>query len=455
VRWLVGSLLCVALISCSASPWQFPGNRHQDSEHGLSARQQILGADGQLLGFSDRRRVPLANGGYETSVRRELLLQEEGAPRRRLVDSIVTTEDAAGDVQTIQRRYALGRRGSVINASIADGRALVSRTTRQDVRTAVLALPDDLVFDGGAAALRAWVPNTPVALSFSTLDINAPAVRRVVITEPEVSDAAAARTLVRRIYQILPDREVLLGSTTLRFDAEGEWLSASQASFGSGYRREPLAAGAVLQLSGQSLVRRSLVKSPVRIPLAARKGRVRYTLHYAGAEKFVLPVTGEQGLRATADGVIVDVCANCGPGLPTDAEYLRDVAQKLMRTIDFTGHVSALEAIQSRRGDCTEAALLVATFGRDLGIPTKVASGIVYSRERYHGQSNTFMPHAWALAYVDGKWRSFDSALGEFDSTRLVFTVADGDPQTLSAGHRLAGMVSFAEIVEVRKRLTR
>ncbi len=97
-------------------------------------------------------------------------------------------------------------------------------------------------------------------------------------------------------------------------------------------------------------------------------------------------------------------------------ELLLERARPYLREVDFAGHFSALETIDRRTGDCTEAAVLLAALGRAAGIPTRVVSGLVYSRQRYHGVSNAFMPHSWVLAYVDGRWRSFDLALDRFDS---------------------------------------
>ena len=114
--------------------------------------------------------------------------------------------------------------------------------------------------------------------------------------------------------------------------------------------------------------------------------------------------------------------------------------------------ISALETISRRAGDCTEAAVLLAAFGRAAGIPTRVVSGLVYSRERYHGVSNAFMPHSWALAYVDGRWRSFDLALDAFDSTHIALTVGDGDARSIAAASQLASLLRWQQMTEVRTR---
>jgi hypothetical protein len=96
--------------------------------------------------------------------------------------------------------------------------------------------------------------------------------------------------------------------------------------------------------------------------------------------------------------------------------------------------------------------VLLAALGRSAGIPTKVASGLVYSRESYHGVANAFMPHSWTLAYVDGRWRSFDLALDVFDSTHIALTVGDGDSRSILAAGQLASLLDWKEMSEIRPR---
>ena len=102
------------------------------------------------------------------------------------------------------------------------------------------------------------------------------------------------------------------------------------------------------------------------------------------------------------------------------------------------GYGSALEALKSRRGDCTEYAVLLAAMGRAAGIPTRVVSGLVYARN-FEGQNYVFVPHVWVHAWTGAGWESFDAALGRFDSTHLAFATSDdGNPVELFAGMNLA-----------------
>ncbi|MFK7958509.1 MAG: transglutaminase family protein [Lysobacterales bacterium] len=91
------------------------------------------------------------------------------------------------------------------------------------------------------------------------------------------------------------------------------------------------------------------------------------------------------------------------------------------------GYASALEVARNRSGDCTEHALLLAAMGRAAGIPTRVATGLAYV-EDWLGSENVFVPHAWTQAWLDGRWISFDAALGKFDAGHVALSYGDGDP---------------------------
>jgi hypothetical protein len=231
-----------------------------------------------------------------------------------------------------------------------------------------------------------------------------------------------------------------------------------------------------------------MTKSPFRISQEALAGHIRYRFSFRDGAEFAIPQTGEQRVAAEPGFVTVDICADCGPGLSGDEadlasavkptawlqsddpqitaitdpiaklpvsdtrkmELLLQKAKPYLGRVDFTGHYSALETMARHAADCTDAAALLAAFGRAAGIPTRVASGMVYSRPSYHGISNAFMPHSWTLAFVDGKWKSFDLALDDFDATHIALTVGDGDERSVLAAGQLAGLLHWDNMAEIR-----
>ena len=66
---------------------------------------------------------------------------------------------------------------------------------------------------------------------------------------------------------------------------------------------------------------------------------------------------------------------------------------------------SALEVCQTKQGDCSEHAVLLAALLRSAGIPSRIAMGIVYVGGIFGG-------HAWTEASIDGRWYALDATIG-------------------------------------------
>lgn len=90
---------------------------------------------------------------------------------------------------------------------------------------------------------------------------------------------------------------------------------------------------------------------------------------------------------------------------------------------------SALDVLARREAECQGHAWLYAALARALGVPTRVANGIVYS-----GEHGGFLYHAWAESLVAGRWMAVDPTFGAVpaDATRVKLvegeTLADLTP---------------------------
>jgi hypothetical protein len=80
---------------------------------------------------------------------------------------------------------------------------------------------------------------------------------------------------------------------------------------------------------------------------------------------------------------------------------------------------SALEVLRTRIGDCNEHTALYVAMARSIGLPARIALGLVF----VHG---AFYYHAWSEVYVDegagrGLWLPVDPTLNQFpaDTTHL------------------------------------
>lgn len=115
------------------------------------------------------------------------------------------------------------------------------------------------------------------------------------------------------------------------------------------------------------------------------------------------------------------------------------------------GYASATDAYAQREGDCTEHALLLAAAARAVGMPSRIAIGLVYA-ETFGEHRNVFVPHAWTQAFVDGQWRSFDAAQGGFGSDHIALAVGDGEPSAFYASLERVGAMKIiaAEAVSSR-----
>ncbi|HOE12734.1 MAG TPA: transglutaminase-like domain-containing protein [bacterium] len=88
---------------------------------------------------------------------------------------------------------------------------------------------------------------------------------------------------------------------------------------------------------------------------------------------------------------------------------------------------SAVEVLESGKGDCNEHSTLFAALARSLGIPTKICAGIVY-------QDGAFYYHAWnevLLGNDNPVWLPIDSTFGqtEVDATHIKLNEGALDKQ--------------------------
>jgi hypothetical protein len=228
-------------------------------------------------------------------------------------------------------------------------------------------------------------------------------------------------------------------------------------------------AQALAETEGPELMVRTFVKPdrPIANPRALRKAV--YTLELPAGEVPSLPATGSQQvevaggrarvtvdvdarppapkpdlqdpkLRAPSpflnsdDALIRDLTARAvagaGAASADRAEALRKFVREHIQKKDLgVGFASASEVARSGQGDCTEHATLLAAMLRANGIPSRVASGLVYA-DQFAGEKNIFGYHMWAQALVeidgDHTWIDFDAALGDerFDATHIALAVS-------------------------------
>ncbi|HEY9685794.1 MAG TPA: tetratricopeptide repeat protein [Coleofasciculaceae cyanobacterium] len=92
------------------------------------------------------------------------------------------------------------------------------------------------------------------------------------------------------------------------------------------------------------------------------------------------------------------------------------------------GFASAKETMQRRQGDCTEHAVLLAALARSLGIPSRVAVGLIYLPQGNEALGR-FVYHMWTEVYIGnmehGEWVPLDATNPEALPDATHIKVAD------------------------------
>jgi hypothetical protein len=445
----------------------------------------IVADSGATLGYASLQVEPRADG-RDLIESQQIYLRERGGAANRTTTRTIVREDAAGVVSSIESTTRTGRFWSRTRAVVGADRVDIVRETPTGSGREAVFLPPDVRFDDGEALLQSWTRESVSRLEFLNFDSDSMAVERVVVEPLGAPDEQGRVNVVRWRY----DGDDLRGVSRLVLEG-GRLLEVAQPMFGETFHvRLSDRQTAERRHPPYQVIPNMAQRAPFRISQEARRGHIRYRYEFREGTTFPLPQTGEQRVIMRDGFVTLDICETCGPGLPSDPEMLaaalrptawlqsdhprlqaiaaaargydvsdaRKMEVLLERAVpyldeaDFNGHYSALDTLERRRGDCTEAAVLLAALGRAAGIPTRVASGVSYSRESYHGVSNAFIPHSWVIAYVDGRWRSFDLALREFDSAHIALTIGDGDPRSIAAAGQLASLLRLDTMAEVRAR---
>ena len=219
---------------------------------------------------------------------------------------------------------------------------------------------------------------------------------------------------------------------------------------------------------------RTSLKSPTPLKDPRSAKSITYQLAPIGGKKISLPTTGSQTVRPGADGTltvtVLPVKAPKGASFPykgsdkhalealKPTRYLqcddekvvalarkavgdtKDAGEAVKRIERFVheyvnekgldiGYASAAEVAESRQGDCSEHAVLLAAMCRAVGIPAQVVMGVAYVKE-FGDLQHVFGGHAWTRALVGGKWIDLDGTFNGFDAGHIAQAVGNGNPES-------------------------
>ncbi|HUQ11984.1 MAG TPA: transglutaminase-like domain-containing protein [Steroidobacteraceae bacterium] len=476
LAWISGGLsLCLFVMTAVAAPAETRWQRVMDGDRKVGVVEHSRRVEADRVFESERLTLELGKAGrrvtYTVTLDTEstadgslvrVIRDAETREGHSRVEARVVGADLVVDIGAGKQRQSHLLAGAGANLKAEE----YSRRWRQAVGSGALPEPLEFrAFDASKAAVADLeLSRVPASQGF-------PRIQRLIHTGNEVNAKLQALDpngdVVEEALRLGGLRLSLLGATEAEARAPNQVLDHVVGQF---------------------------QKSPYRIPASGLRAKLRYGFDNGGRAPQI-PVGG--GQRSWTDGPTtwIQVCADCAPdetglsdaerasalratpwlnftdaslagrvrrvvaGSTTPAVIMRRLTAYVrehmsVEQIDMLGYGSALEAFQSRRGDCTEYAVLLAAMGRAAGIPTRVISGLVYARS-FEGQRYVFVPHAWVHAWTGASWQSFDAALGSFDSTHLAFASSDdGNPAELLAGLNLAHALELTSAARVLPRKT-
>ena len=100
------------------------------------------------------------------------------------------------------------------------------------------------------------------------------------------------------------------------------------------------------------------------------------------------------------------------------ARRLNDWVYKRLEKDIVASVPSAVQVLESGKGDCNEHTVLYVALARALGLPARTAAGLVHVRGRFYY-------HAWPEVWLGGRWVAVDPTLGQFpaDASHLRMVV--------------------------------
>ena len=445
------------------------------SQYGTAAQWRGVYYRGAKIGFTVRQVLPI-NDGFQIEEDGQLEMTLLGASAAARIHTIAQVDDTFA-LRSFEFSLDPGtgpitvsgqvERSDAADAQPGDGwRLIVDVTTAGVTRTEERALAEPpllsvnlgrrLASEGLAPGDRhEWMLFDPATLS------NLPVVLHV-----------GAREVVRVGDTRLPAFRVeleLAGLQTTSWVTDTGEVVREESPLGILTVREPANRATIMAIPG--LVQTDLLQLAAVVPKMTQRiddprGVRRLRVRLEGADLSGLDL---DGVGQTADGNIIDILRSEPPlpGLPDPeagrylapepliesddpgikaeaalaagalvgarvrAEALTRYVNGLLDKKPTVGFPSAREVLRTKIGDCNEHTALYVAMARALGIPTRVAVGLVYMR-------GAFYYHAWPEVYLDegdgqASWLAVDPTLNQFpaDGTHLLLARGGLDRQTV------------------------
>jgi hypothetical protein len=453
------------------------------ARYGASAQWRGIYYRGDKIGFSVGQTTP-TDEGYE--------IREDGRLQMTLLGSTTSvrltsraTVDRAFNLRSFSFSLDPGTGPTEVFGTL-DGRRLdlIVRTPSGERReTRELAEPPALSLNlPRALAARGLQPGQTISVS-----VFDPATLRNTPMTLEVQ----AREVVRSAGRPVPAFRVegrMAGITTRTWITDVGEVVREESPMGLLVVRETRGQAQALAVPGA--IQTDLLEAAALVPVTPRRiddptTVARLRLRIDGLEG--LDPADLEGAGQSASGGLVEVRdprdLRPGPGpsdlgsflrpepfLESDAPEIRAEAEKAtagavaprLRAERLVRHVhailekkptvslpSALEVLKTRIGDCNEHTALYVAMARSLGLPSRIAVGLVYLR-------GAFYYHAWPEVWIEespdhGLWLPVDPTLNEFPADATHVRLARGGLDRQAAIMGLVGRARL-EILDVELR---
>jgi hypothetical protein len=146
-----------------------------------------------------------------------------------------------------------------------------------------------------------------------------------------------------------------------------------------------------------------------------------YTIPHRGGDAALMPYLMPEPLLQSGDEEIISVAKEIVGATTEPYEAAKIIMEWVFESVEKTPLVSipdAKQILRHRKGDCNEHATLLTALLRAVGIPARIAVGLVYN-------DGKFYYHAWNEAYLD-RWISMDATLNQMPADATHIKLIDG-----------------------------
>jgi len=146
-----------------------------------------------------------------------------------------------------------------------------------------------------------------------------------------------------------------------------------------------------------------------------------YDIPYRGGDRELMPYVMPEAFLQSGDEEIISIAEEIVGETTDPYEAAKMLMEWVFESIEKTPLVSipdALQILRHRKGDCNEHATLLTALLRAVGIPARMAAGLIY-------KDGKFYYHAWNEAYFD-RWISLDATLNQMPADATHIKLVDG-----------------------------